>query len=214
MIAFIGGTGPEGKGLALRFAMAGEPVGIGSRESPRAETDAREIKGLASKAKAKGMVNAEAASLGDVVFITVPHSAHRETVAALREQLRGKVVVDTVVPIAFEGGRFRALAVEEGSAAQQAQALLPDSQVVGAFHNLSASDLLMPGRKIDADVVVCADNRSAKDRVMALAQLIQGVRAVDGNGLECSRYVEDLTALLLNVNRVYKARSMVRFIGI
>lgn len=214
MISFIGGTGPEGKGLALRFAMAGEQVIIGSRDLERAGDAAREVLLLAPKSSVEGVLNPEAAERGDVVFVTVPFSGHRDTLEGLKEQLRGKIVVDTVVPIAFEERRFRALVVEEGSVAEQAQAILPESRVVGAFHNLSAAELLRPKRRIDSDVVVCGDDHDAKTSVMALAERIQGVRAIDGTGLDCSRYVENVTALLLNLNRVYKGRSTIKFLGI
>ena len=214
MVTFIGGTGPEGKGLALRFAMAGESVVIGSRDAARAAAAANEVRALAPRLQVEGAENEEAARRGDVVCVTVPFTAHRDTLAGLREFLRNKIVVDTVVPITFEERRFRSLAVEEGSAAEQAQALLPEALVVGAFHNVSAVDLLRPERSIDSDVVVCSDHLDAKRQVMKLAESIQGVRALDGNGLECSRYVESLTTLLLNLNRLHRGRSMVKFVGI
>ncbi len=214
MISFIGGTGPEGKGLALRFALAGEAVVIGSRDLGRATDAALEVQWMAPKASVEGTLNPEAAERGDLVFITVPFSGHRDTLEGLRDQLRGKIVVDTVVPITFEERRFRALVVDEGSVAEQAQAILPESRVVGAFHNVSAAELLHPERRIESDVVVCGDDRDAKASIMALAERIHGVRALDGTGLDCSRYVENVTALLLNLNRVYKGRSTIKFLGI
>ena len=214
MIGFIGGTGPEGKGLALRFAMSGEQVMIGSRDAERAQNAAAEVSALWSDLTVSGGMNDEVASVSDVVFIAVPYAGHRPTLESLRDELDGKLVVDVVAPLSFSRGVASAVAVEEGSAAQQAQAILPNSRVVGAFHNLSAEELLKPQVAIDSDVVVCAGDSEAKARVMELAETIRGVRAVDGGGLANSRYVEELTALLININRIYKAHSAVRITGI
>ena len=214
MIGFIGGTGPEGKGLALRFAMSGEQVMIGSRDAERAQNAAAEVSALWSDLTVSGGMNDEVASASDVVFVAVPYAGHRPTLESLRDELDGKLVVDVVAPLSFSRGVASAVAVEEGSAAQQAQAILPNSRVVGAFHNLSAEELLKPRVAIDSDVVVCAGDSEAKARVMELAETIRGVRAVDGGGLANSRYVEELTALLININRIYKAHSAVRITGI
>ena len=214
MIGFIGGTGPEGRGLALRFAMAGGEVAIGSRDASRAAAAAESVKALADGLSVIGGLNDEVAERAETVFIAVPYAGHRATLESLRERLDGKTVVDVVAPIAFERGAARAVAVEEGSAAEQAQKLLPNSRVVGAFHNLSAEELLKPDALIDADVVVCADDADAKSAVMNLAETIEGVRAVDGGALANSRYVEELTALLININRIYKAHSTIKIAGI
>ena len=148
------------------------------------------------------------------MFIVVPYAAHKDTLAALAESLKYKVIVDVVVPLAFEKGRASATIVEAGSAAEEAAQILPDSKIVSAFHNISAADLMIPDRSLDCDVIVCSDNDSAKTRIMGLAEMILGVRAVNGGGLAHSRYVEDLTALLLNINRTYKAHSSIRIPGI
>ena len=128
--------------------------------------------------------------------------------------MAGKVVVDVVAPLSFEGGAIRAVAVASGSAAQEAQVLLPESRVVAAFQTVSAHELLDPTVSVDSDVVVCGDDAEAKGRVMALAETVRGVRAVDGGGLANARYVEELTALLLNINRIYEARSAIKIVGI
>ena len=214
MIGFIGGTGPEGKGLALRFAMAGERVAIGSRDAQRAQDAAREVRELQVGLSVSGGLNEQVADESDIVFIAVPYSGHRPTLESLGNRLDGKLVVDVVAPLRFSRGVASAIEVEEGSAAQQAQILLPNSKVVGAFHNLSAGDLMRPNVAIVSDVIVCADDREAKTRVMELAESINAVRAVDGGGLQNSRYVEELTALLLNINRIYKAHSTIKIVGI
>ena len=214
VIAFIGGTGPEGRGLGLRFAAAGHPVLIGSREEGRAVAAAEKVRRLCLDARVDGVTNQDAAVRGDVVFIAVPHAAQRQTLEGLGESLSGKIVVNVVAPLAFSKAGVRAVPVEEGSAAQQSQRLLPRSRVVAGFHSISARDLLAPGHSIDCDVVVCGDDADAKAQVMALAECIPGVRPLDGGGLECARYAEELTALLLNLNRTYKGRAMVKFVGI
>ncbi len=214
MIGFIGGTGPEGKGLALRFAMAGEEVAIGSREARRAHDAADEVGELHDGLSVSGGLNEQVADESDIVFIAVPYSGHRPTLESLADRLDGKLVVDVVAPLRFSRGVASAVEVEEGSAAQQAQILVPNSTVVGAFHNLSAEDLMQPDVEIDSDVIVCADDGEAKSRVMELAETINAVRAVDGGGLQNSRYVEELTALLININRIYKAHSTIKIVGI
>lgn len=214
MLAFIGGTGPEGRGLVLRLAMAGEETVIGSRDAARGQSVAAELAAMRPGLNIRGADNARAAADADVVFICVPYDGHRATVETLRPQLEGKLLVDVVAPLAFARGRARAVVVEEGSAAQQAQTLVPNAKVVGAFQNLSAEDLMVPDKSLGCDVVVCADDENAKQRIMALAEKIKGVRAVNGGPLECARYVEQLTALLININRVYKTHSSVRITGV
>ena len=214
MLAFLGGTGPEGRGLALRFALAGEEVTIGSRDPDRAREAAQVLQKLAPQASIRGDENREAAKRGDVVFVTVPYEAQKPLVTQLEDELADKLVVSVVAPLAFEKGRPRAVPVEEGSAAMQSQSLLPRSQVVAAFQNLSATELLAPDRAMEGDVVVCSDHREAKERVMALVGLIENLRGVDGGRLENARYVEQLTALLLSINRIYKAHSSIRIVGV
>ena len=214
MIGFIGGTGPEGRGLGLRFAMAGEEVLIGSRDAGRAEEAAAKVARRVGEGKVSGAVNAEAARRADTVFVTMPYEGQQTALEALREPLAGKVVVSVVAPLSFEGGTPHAVVVKAGSAAQEAKELLPESRVVAAFQTVSAHELLDPTVSVDSDVVVCGDDAEAKTRVMALAEKVRGVRAVDGGGLANARYVEDLTALLLNINRIYKARSAIKIVGI
>ena len=214
MLGFLGGTGPEGRGLALRFALNGEHVLIGSRDEERAKVAAESVALSASEGLVTGALNADVADKADVVLVAVPYAGHKATLSSLSDRLAGKIVVDLVAPLAFEKGRARAIPVEEGSVALQAQAVLPDSTVAAAFQTISAQDLLVPDRRIDSDVVVCADDGEAKRVVMRLAESIREVRAVDGGGLENARYVEDFTALLLNINRIYKAHSSLRIAGI
>ncbi|MCH7786775.1 MAG: NADPH-dependent F420 reductase [Chloroflexi bacterium] len=214
MLGFIGGTGPEGRGLALRFALAGEKVLIGSRNEERAKQAAESVLELAPPGSVRGAINSEVAQEADIVFIAVPYTAQRDTLQALKEQLSGKLVVNLIAPIEFNKGRASAIIVEEGSAALESQAILAESTIVAAFQNVSAEDLLVPEKSIDSDVIVCADDAEAKERVMKMVEMIKGARAVNGGGLANARYVENLTALLVTINRIYKAHSSIKITGI
>ena len=213
-IGFIGGTGPEGKGLAYRFALAGHAVLIGSRSAERGEEAAREIAEHASASNVRGGANLDVARDAEIVILTVPYVAQAETLPPLAEACAGKVVVSTGVPLSFEGGTPVMLAVSEGSAAEQAQALLPRARVAGAFQNLAAAKLWDSDAPLEQDVIVCADDAAAKRDIMALAEQIAGARAVDGGTLAGSRYVEGITALLIAINRRYRTTAGVRIVGV
>jgi NADPH-dependent F420 reductase len=217
-VAVLGGTGPQGRGLARRFAAAGVPVVIGSRSAERAaDTAARLSAQLSAQLSAepsgavRGADNAGAAAAGDVVVVAVPWDGHGELLTSLKAELAGKVVIDCVNPLGFDKQGAYALQVEEGSAAQQAQALLGDSTVVGAFHNVSAVKLEDPDvESVDTDVLVLGDVREATDLVQDLAGVIPGVRGIYGGRLRNAHQVEALTANLISVNRRYKAHAGVR----
>jgi NADPH-dependent F420 reductase len=212
-IALVGGTGPEGRGLALRFAAAGHRVVIGSRQAERGTAAAEEVRATLGRGELSGATNEEAVGPADVVVVTVPYEGHRATLEALASRLAGKVVVDTVVPLRFERGARR-VEVAAGSATEEAAELLPASRVVGAFHNLPAEVLLDPSARLDADVLVIGADAEAKALVSRLAEQIDGVRAVDAGPLRYARTVEDLTILLIGVNGRYKAHASVRLTGL
>ncbi|MDO8531679.1 MAG: NADPH-dependent F420 reductase [Dehalococcoidia bacterium] len=215
MLAFLGGTGPEGLGLAARFALAGYEVVIGSRSEERAREAAEKVRKLVPKAKVRGDGNEGAARKGDIVFICVPFEGHKALLESLRGELKYKLVIDVAVPLAFEKGKGAcAVPVPEGSAAEQAQALLPRARVIGAFHNLSAKELQDVGHPIPCDVLVCGDDEESKKQVMAMAQQMTGIRAVDAGRLSSARYVENLTVMLLSINRIYKAQAGIKIVGI
>lgn len=214
MLGFIGGTGPEGQGLALRLAAAGEEVLLGSRDPERARRAAEELRGRAPGVRVEGDLNREVARRAEVVFLCVPYGGHADTVRALADALAGKVVVDVVAPLAFEKGWAHALPVPEGSAAEQAQALAPGARLVAGFHHLSAHDLLDLDHPLEADVLLCGDDAEAKGRVMELAGRIPGLRPVDAGPLRMARYLEPFTAVLLNVNRRYRVRASLRLTGL
>jgi len=209
-VAVLGGTGPQGRGLARRFAAAGLTVVIGSRSAERAGDTAAEL-ATATGGAITGADNAAAAAAGDIVVVAVPWEGHGELLADLAPQLAGKVVVDCVNPLGFDKQGAYALLVEEGSAAQQAAALLPDATVVGAFHNVSAVLLDDPEvDKVDTDVLVLGDVREATDLVQALADTIPGVRGIFGGRLRNAHQVEAFTANLISINRRHKAHSGLR----
>ena len=217
-IALVGGTGPEGRGLATRFALAGHEVVIGSRGAERgAEVAAELAADLAKRAPeattVTGTDNASAVADAEIVIVVVPYSAHRPTLEGLGDALDGKIVVDAVVPVHFEKGP-RPVEVEAGSATEEAKQIVPDARVIGAFHNLSAEVLLEPHTPLGADVLVTGGDREAKDVVMALANEIEGARAVDAGPLRYSRFVEGITILLIGLNGRYKSHSGIEVTGI
>lgn len=212
-IGFIGGTGEEGMGLAYRFAKAGHDCIIGSRAIEKADAAVAELKEKDGALPITGATNDDAVAQADIVIVTTPYTAQAATLPPLAKGLVGKIVISTVVPMAFEGGRASLTAVPEGSAAQQEQALLPESTVVAAFQNLSARKLLKGG-PLEADVVVCADDADARTKVMQLAEEIEGVRGVNGGALANSQMVEGVTVLLVSINRAYKTQAGIRIAGI
>lgn len=208
-VAILGGTGPQGRGIALRLARAGVPVIIGSRDGGRAADIAAELGG-GSDLPLSGAGNADAARAASIVFVAVPWPAHHATLADLRRELEGKIVVDVVNPLEFDAQGPVGIAVAEGSAAQQAQALLPGSVVVAGFHHVSAKTLLDESKGLDEDVMVCGDDEEAKLAVMALADLMPGVRGVDAGPLRLSGLIEGMTAVLLSINRRYRTTTGIR----
>jgi hypothetical protein len=210
-IGVLGGTGDQGRGLARRLSMAGHRVIIGSRKAERAAAAATELGGdLLS-----GADNRDAAAAADVVIAAMPWEGHRDLLASLAGPLAGKVVIDCVNPIGFDSRGAYALAVPEGSAAEQAAAVLPDSTVVGAFHHVPAGLLLDPAHDtVDMDVLVLGDSRAGTDLVIALVGEIHGMRGIYGGRLRNCGQVEALTANLVSINRRYAAHAGIRITGV
>lgn len=205
-VSVLGGTGEQGRGLAQRLARAGQSVMIGSRSADRAQSIAAEIgSGVA------GGSNEDAARFGDIVIVAVPWDGHRELLESLAYDLAGKIVVDCVNPLGFDKQGAFALSVDEGSAAQQAASVLPDSSVVAAFHHISAVLLLDDNvSSIETDVLVLGDDRDATDAVQALAGRIDGIRGIYGGRLRNAGQVEAFTANLISMNRRYRVHAGVR----
>ncbi|MGH3328621.1 MAG: NADPH-dependent F420 reductase [Streptomycetales bacterium] len=207
VVGVLGGTGDQGRGLARRFAGAGHRVMIGSRRATRAESVARDL-GLD---KVGGVGNAACARESDVVIVAVPWEGHRALLDSLAPDLEGKIVVDCVNPLGFDQRGAYALHVGEGSAAEQAAALLPNSTVVAAFHHVSAVMLNDASvEEIDCDVLVLGDDREATDLVQALAGRVPRMRGIYAGRLRNAGQVEALTANLVSVNRRYKAHAGLR----
>lgn len=206
VVGILGGTGDQGRGLARRFAMAGHRVIIGSRSADRANAAAAEIgHGV------QGMTNPDTARDAQIVIAAIPWEGHAELLTELAPHLAGKIVVDCVNPLGFDSRGAYPLPVAEGSAAQQAAGLLPDSTVVAAFHHVSAKLLMDPEvAGLDLDVLVLGDDREATDLVQALASRIPGVRGIYGGRLRNAGQVEAFTANLVSINRRYKAHAGLR----
>jgi hypothetical protein len=209
-VAVLGGTGPQGRGLVRRWAAAGVPVVVGSRSAERAGETAGDLAD-ATEGDVRGLSNQDAAAAADVVVVAVPYDGHADLLRSVAGALAGKVVVDCVNPLGFDKQGAFALDVPDGSAAQEAAALLPDSTVVAAFHHVSAALLDDSSvASLDTDVLVLGDDRDATDLVRALADAIPGVRGIYGGRLRNARQVEALTANLISVNRRYRAHAGVR----
>ena len=212
VIGVLGGTGDQGRGLARRLALAGSRVIIGSRVAGRAVAAAASI---GRPPQLTGAANADAARAADVVIAAMPWDGHRELLESLAGVLEGKILIDCVNPLGFDSRGAYPLEVPEGSAAQQAAAVLPGTRVVGAFHHVSAVLLLDPEvAELDLDVLVLGDDRHATDVVQALAGRIAGVRGVYAGRLRNCGQVEALTANLVSVNRRYKAHAGLRITDI
>src|SRR3989475_10256102 len=217
-IAVLGGTGPEGFGLALRWVQAGETVIIGSRDAKRAQDAANKIKAkVGTHAQVSGDENTAVCAAADLLVLTIPFEGHAALLKQIKPAIRpGSIVIDTTVPLAASvGGRAtRTLGVWQGSAAQQSAELVPKGvSVAAAFHNLSA-ELLNGEAPLDCDVVVCSDDPKATKLTRELAAKIPGVRAIDGGKLENARIVEQITALLIGLNIRHKGHSGIRITGL
>jgi len=213
-IPIVGGTGALGAGLALRWAKAGAPIVLGSRSAERAEEAAAKLREKAPSAQIEGMLNEEAAKQAEIVFLTVPFRAQSENLNNLREALQpGQILVDCTVPLAaaVSGKATRSLGVWQGSAAQQAQEMVPDGvTVVAALHTVGAPTLADPNAELDEDVLVCGDRKADKARVARLIELIPGLRPVNAGALEMARIVEQLTPMLISINTRYKAHAGIK----
>jgi 8-hydroxy-5-deazaflavin:NADPH oxidoreductase len=210
-IAVVGGTGPEGMGLATRWARAGEDLLIGSRDPQRAaETAAQIATRVGSGGRVRGMGNEEAVAAADICVLTVPFSGQATILKKLKTAFRpGTILIDATVPLAasFGGSPTKTLGVWEGSAAQQAAALVPkEVTVAAAFHHISAA-LLEGDGPVDCDAIICTDDERARQVTTELAEKIPGVRAINGGRLENARIVESMTALFITINQRYKVHS-------
>ncbi len=213
-IALIGGTGPQGRGLAYRFARHGHDVVIGSRDAERAAASATEIRDRGITGQVSGAANADALADAGIAVLAVPYDGHDELVASLADGLAGKVVVSCVNPLGFDKQGPYGLDVER-SAAEAAAALVPSAQVVGAFHHVSAVNLWSNEEYLShEDVLVCGDDAEAVELVVSLASSVTGRPGIKAGKLRLARQLEPLTAVLISINKAYKTRSGIAISGV
>jgi 8-hydroxy-5-deazaflavin:NADPH oxidoreductase len=217
-IAIIGATGALGFGLTLRWGRAGVPIVLGSRDAARAAQATERARAALPDGTFEGYENAEAAAKAEVVLLSVPFRSQSETLTNLKEALRpGQLVVDATVPLAaaVSGRATRMLGVWQGSAAQQAQEMVPEGvRVVSALHTVSAATCGDLDHDLDEDVLVCGDSREDKARVIGLIGRIEGLRGIDAGRLEMARITESLTALLISINVRHKAHAGIKITGV
>lgn len=214
-IAVVGGTGPQGRGLAYRLAQAGHTVTIGSRDTGRAAEKAAEIAArIGGGATVTGATNSDAVTTSDVVLLAVPWEGHAALVASLAQELRGKTVISCVNPLGFDKDGPYGLTLTE-SAAEELQRLVPEAAVIGAFHHVAALSLWKTeGLLSHEDILVCGNDADAKNLVMELAAAVTGKKGIDAGALRLARQLEPLTAVLINVNKNYKTRSGLAITGV
>ncbi len=217
-VSIIGGSGALGFGLAVRLGRAGVPVVIGSREAHRAQEAAGRAAAAVPEGSFAGAGNAEAAGRSELLLLCVPFRSQSETLTNLEAHLRpGQLIVDASVPLAaaISGKATRTIGIWQGSAAQQAEEMVPDGvRVVSALHTVSAALLGDLDRALDEDVLVCGNEKADKQRVMALVELIDGLRCVDCGRLEAARLTEQLTPLLIGINIRYRTHAGIRITGL
>ena len=214
IIAVLGGTGAEGSGLAFRWALAGHEVIVGSRDAAKATAAADELNALlAGRSSVRGDTNAAAARAAEIVVLTVPFSAQRSTAEDVRDALDGKILVDVTVPLAPPVDRVQLPGGESAVLALQ-RVLGSGVKVVSAFQNVSATHLKDASHQVDCDVLVCSDDRDARERVVALAA-DAGLRGVHAGALANSAAVEAMTSVLIAINKHYQVKaSGVRISGV
>jgi 8-hydroxy-5-deazaflavin:NADPH oxidoreductase len=214
-LAIVGGTGAQGCGLAVRFAHAGVSIVIGSRVPERAEAAAERIRAASPGARVEGLENLAAIQRARRIVLALPFAGLQPFLGEARDALAGKLLIDVVVPLAVEG-KFFALAPVEGtrSVGELIQQTVPTARVVSAFKNLAARQLAELATPLEGDVVLCGEHAEARAEVAALIGLLPGLRAVDAGTIRNARYLEAITALLLNLNRRHHACTSIRIVGL
>ena len=214
IVSFVSGTGPAGFGLAARFARAGDEVVIGSRALDRAEEARALVLGEVPDAKVSAMENRDAVAAGEIVFLTMPPVAQRDSVLGLAEALGGKIVVSMANPITVSQGEVETWFPPAGSLAEDVQEVVPGARVVGAFHEIHVRRFAKLDKPIDSDTIVTGDDEDAKQQVMRLARHVEGICPVDGGRLSNTRFVEGFVAVLISINLRYKAGTALRITGL
>jgi NADPH-dependent F420 reductase len=217
-LTIVGATGALGYGLALRFGRAGVPIVIGSRDQSRAEEAAARAAQVVPGGSFSGVQNAVAVQQAELVILSVPFRNQSENLTNLKGALRaGQLLVDATVPLAaaVSGKATRTLGVWQGSAAQQAQEMVPEGvRVISAFHTVSAAQLSDLGHELDEDVLICGDRTEDKQQLAELVGRVDGLRPVDCGPLEMARIVEQLTPLIISINVRHKVRAGIKITGL
>lgn len=217
VLGFIGGTGPQGRGLAARWARAGHVVHVGSRSAERAEEIVAELRERVGQDAAQNLfaaTNEEAAAAAEIVVVAVPHEAQQSLLPPLADIVGSKVVLNVVNPMAFDELGPKAVPVDAGSAGEECQQLWPDARVVSGFHDVSSRRLLKVDERIDTHVLVCGDDEEACHRVMHLASRIEGMWGVYCGPLRNSEHVENITPVILFINKYYRIQAGLLIDGI
>ncbi len=212
-IGVIGGTGGQGLGIAVRFVQAGEDVIIGSRTIDKAEAAVGKVKELLGDVKnVRAAANPDAAKEADVLVLTVPLAAQKDTLLSIKEGARGKPLLDATGPLesAIGGSATKCLLLPEGSAAERAQEILPDAKVICAFNNISQTWWMVIDEPIDCDCLICGNDKEAKAMVTPLIEKVPGLRVIDCGALERASIIEKITPLLIGLN----IRNKCQFAGI
>jgi 8-hydroxy-5-deazaflavin:NADPH oxidoreductase len=213
-LGFLGGTGPQGRGLGLRLGQAGHRILIGSRTQEKAAAAVEKVHAKDPEVDVRGVTNDVAATEADIVFVVVPYSAQQATLAPLAGAVGSKLVVSCANNLTFDAAGPVHVPVPAGSAAAECAQLLPDAVVVGAFQNVSATKLLRVPDPVEADVLVVGDDEEARVAVCALADQIPGMRGIEAGPLRLAAPIEDLTAVLLAVNKRRKTHAGIRLTGV
>jgi len=213
-IAVLGGTGPEGLGLAARFAAAGEVVTIGSRDTARAADAAATISGEVAGARVRGVSNPEAAAAVDLVVIAVPATGVEGLLRECGSAIRDKIILEVVNPIRVERGVFRVAEATGGCMAACIAGLVPGARVVSGLKHVSAANLRAVGRRLEGDVLLCGDDADARARVAGLVRRMPDLRPIDAGGLAVAPLLDQVTALLLNLNRRHRVETSLRIVGL
>lgn len=213
-IGFVGGTGPQGRGLSLRLGQAGHPVLLGSRDEGRAVQAAEKLAGNDPGLDVRGVSNHRACAESDAVVVTVPAAQQADALPELRETIGDKLVVSCMNAISFDEEGPHPVLVAAGSAAEECQRLLPEARVVAAFQNVAAGSLLDAPEPLDGDVLVCGDDHAATEWVGGLVGAIPGMRPVQAGPLRLARPIEEITAVLMSLNRRHGVRTGLRITGL
>lgn len=213
-IGFIGGTGPQGRGMALRLGLAGYSVLLGSRSAERAQAAAAALAEAHETLSIGGDANEKICEQADILFVVVPYEGQREILAELRDEIGDCIVVSCVNHMGFDERGPRPLQVSAGSAAEECREVLPEARVVSAFHHISGPRLLHVERPMAGDVLVCGDDAAAKQRIIELVGDVAGLRGLDAGPLRLSGSIEDFTAVLVSLNRRYKFHGHIRIDGL